>query len=69
MRSENVHLEEKFVFIPDGKTKTARRNVPLTEKAAEVISRRMKSGQNSGPKNPTHFSLSDFSRRGSAAQL
>jgi integrase len=44
MRSENVHLEEKFVFIPDGKTKTARRNVPLTEKAAEAIARRMKAG-------------------------
>jgi hypothetical protein len=44
VRSENVHLEEKFVFIPDGKTKTARRNVPLTEKAAEAIARRMKAG-------------------------
>jgi integrase len=44
MRSENVHLEERFVFIPEGKTKTARRNVPLSEKAAEVIARRLKAG-------------------------
>jgi integrase len=44
MRSENVHLNERFVFIPEGKTKTARRNVPLSEKAAEAIARRMKPG-------------------------
>lgn len=44
MRSENVHLDEMFVFIPDGKTRSARRNVPLTEKAAEVIARRLRPG-------------------------
>lgn len=44
MRSENVHLDERFVFIPDGKTKSARRNVPLTDKAAAVIARRLNPG-------------------------
>lgn len=44
MRGENVHLDERYVFIPDGKTKSARRNVPLTDKAGEVISRRLKPG-------------------------
>ena len=39
-----MHLDEGFVFIPDGKTKTARRNVPLTDKAAAVIGRRWKQG-------------------------
>ena len=42
IRKENVHLGKKYIFIPEGKTRFARRSVPLTERAAEVLSRRTK---------------------------
>ncbi len=41
IRAENVHTKERYVFIPGGKTRFARRNVLLTERALEVIKRRL----------------------------
>jgi integrase len=41
IRRENVHLEHGYLFNPYGKTKAARRKVPLSEKAAEVLARRL----------------------------
>jgi integrase len=41
IRNENVHLECRYLFVPKGKTKFARRNVPLTDEAVEVLKRRM----------------------------
>ncbi len=37
----NVHLERQYLFVPRGKTKSARRNIPLTKRAGEVLGRRM----------------------------
>jgi integrase len=41
IRRENVHLEQGYVFNPYGKTKAAKRKVPLSERAAEVLRRRL----------------------------
>jgi integrase len=41
IRNENVHLDKGYLFVPNGKTRFARRNVPLTEKAREVLKRRL----------------------------
>jgi integrase len=41
IRKENVHLDKKYLFVPHGKTNFRRRNVPLTEKALEILKRRM----------------------------
>jgi len=41
VRAENVHTKERYIFIPNGKTRFARRNVLLTERALEVIERRL----------------------------
>ena len=40
IRRQNVHLEQGYVFNPFGKTKAARRKVPLTERATAVLARR-----------------------------
>jgi integrase len=37
----NIHLDQGYLFNPFGKTKAARRKVPLTEKAIAVLSRRL----------------------------
>ena len=42
IRKENVHLDDGYVFIPTGKTHFARRNLPLTPTAANVLQRRMR---------------------------
>jgi len=39
VRQENVHLDRRYLFVPFGKTKFARRNVPLTEAATSVLKR------------------------------
>jgi integrase len=44
IRGENVDLKKKFIFIPNGKTKFARRTIPLTGQAFEVLQRRSKKG-------------------------
>lgn len=41
IRRENVHLEGGYLFNPFGKTKAARRKVPLTKKACVVLARRL----------------------------
>jgi integrase len=41
IRKENVHLTDGYVFVPTGKTRFARRNLPLTKAAAAVLQRRM----------------------------
>lgn len=41
IRRQNVHLEQGYVFNPFGKTKAARRKVPLTERATAVLARRL----------------------------
>jgi integrase len=41
----HVHLNEGYVFNPFGKTKAARRNLPLSRRAAEVLRHRMANGE------------------------
>jgi integrase len=41
IRKENVHLNRRYLFIPTGKTRYARRNVPLTAATMEVLRRRL----------------------------
>src|SRR6266851_917884 len=41
MRGNHVNLEARYVFVPFGKTQFARRTMPLTDRAIEVVSRRM----------------------------
>lgn len=41
IQSENVNLAGGFVFVPFGKTKAARRRIPLTTVARSVLARRM----------------------------
>ena len=43
IRRENVQLEHGFLVIPYGKTKAARRRVPLTAAARSVLGQRMAS--------------------------
>jgi len=38
---ENVHPDRRYLFVPRGKTRFARRNVPLTDVATEVLKRRL----------------------------
>jgi integrase len=42
IRKENVHMDDGYVFVPTGKTRFARRNIPLTKAAAIVLNRRMR---------------------------
>lgn len=41
IRKENVHLDRRYLFVPSGKTKFARRNILLTEAAVELLKRRI----------------------------
>jgi integrase len=41
IRRENVHLRHGYLFNPYGKTKAARRKVPLSERAARVLAKRL----------------------------
>lgn len=45
IRREDVHLERRYLFVPGGKTRFARRNVPLTDGAIEVLKRRRASAR------------------------
>jgi integrase len=40
IRKENVHLLDGYVFVPTGKTRFARRNIPLTDAVKETLRRR-----------------------------
>jgi integrase len=42
IRPENVHLTKRYLFVPSGKTRFARRNIPLTESAIKVLKRRLR---------------------------
>ncbi len=46
LHRDNVNLEEQFVFIPEGKTKFARRTIPLAEQAGVVLGRRVSQAKN-----------------------
>ena len=41
IQRKNVHLDEGYLFVPKGKTRYARRNVPLTGAATEVLKSRL----------------------------
>lgn len=41
IRRENVHLEQGYLFNPYGKTKAARRKIPLSTSACAVLLRRL----------------------------
>jgi integrase len=38
----NIHLDENYVYNPYGKTKAARRRIPLTKRAADVLRERVR---------------------------
>ena len=42
---ENAHLEEGYICNPSGKTKAAKRKIPLSTNASEVIRRRLESAK------------------------
>ena len=41
IRKENVHLDRRYLFVPVGKTKFARRNIPLTDATVAILERRL----------------------------
>jgi integrase len=41
IRKENVHLTKRYLFVPSGKTRFARRNLPLTDATLEILKRRL----------------------------
>ena len=45
MRRENVNLETGYVFNPYGKTKAARRKLPLTRRATDVLQERLNAAE------------------------
>jgi len=47
IRKENVYLLKRYLFVPIGKTRYARRNVPLADRLVEVLKRRL--AQAKGP--------------------
>ncbi len=45
IRKENVHLTHGYVFVPTGKTRFARRSIPLTDAAKAVLKRRVRAAK------------------------
>lgn len=45
IRRENVSLEHGYVFNPYGKTKAAKRKIPLSERASQILSKRLQEGK------------------------
>jgi integrase len=41
IRKENVHLIKRYLFVPSGKTRFARRNVPLTDTTVNTLKARL----------------------------
>lgn len=41
IRKENIHLEQGYLYNPYGKTKAAKRKIPLSSVAAEILKKRM----------------------------
>jgi integrase len=46
IRRENVHIDQGYLFNPYGKTKAARRQIPLSNIAAAVLSKRLAAAKN-----------------------
>lgn len=42
MKSENINLQQGYASIPFGKTKAARRKLPLSKRACAVLEKRLK---------------------------
>ena len=42
IRPENVYLGKRYLFVPTGETRFARRSIPLTESAIAVLKRRLR---------------------------
>jgi integrase len=49
IQRKNVNLASGYVFVPFGKTKAAKRKIPLTMRAAEVLGRRLEETDNDYP--------------------
>ena len=47
IRKENAHLTSSYLFIPNGKTRFARRNIQLTDASREILGRRL--AESEGP--------------------
>ena len=45
IRRENVHLDQGYLFNPYGKTKAARRKIPLSKPALAVLTRRIENAE------------------------
>ncbi len=43
---KNVYITQEYLFIPFGKTKTAKRKIPLTSRVTEILEKRMKNLNN-----------------------
>jgi len=41
IRKENVHLNQRYLLVPSGKTRFARRNLPLTDAIINILKRRV----------------------------
>jgi integrase len=41
IRKENVHLDRRYLFVPSGKTRFRRRNVPLTDATLRILKKRV----------------------------
>src|SRR5260370_3850793 len=42
LKTEDIHLTERYALVPKGKTRAARRTLPLTENALRVLNRRVR---------------------------
>jgi len=42
LKCDDIHLAEQYALVPKGKTRAARRTLPLPENAFRVLSRRMR---------------------------
>ena len=59
LRREDVHILEGYLHVPFGKTKAAKRDIPLTDEAQKLLARRLKEPSASGylfpsKRDPSH---------------
>lgn len=40
IRQQDLFFDQGYVYVPDGKTKSAKRRIPLTARASEILERR-----------------------------
>jgi integrase len=45
VHGEHVNLDKRYIFVPTGKTRFARRTIPLTQRACEIFERLWKPGK------------------------